>query len=123
MGIANAYGNKNYLDKMPLNKILEDYVMNDGQINYFGLDFRAKKLDIELLIRKHMVKQITLKEIKDICIALDMEQEYMDFYLLYFAKDDLNESEVQWYWEGVDRTNIDLIIRNTFQGYLDKMVK
>ena len=108
---------------MPLNKILEDYVMNDGQINYFGLDFRAKKLDIELLIRKHMVKQITLKEIKDICIALDMEQEYMDFYLLYFAKDDLNESEVQWYWEGVDRTNIDLIIRNTFQGYLDKMVK
>jgi len=123
VGIANAYGNKNYLDKMPLNKILEDYVMNDGQINYFGLDFRAKKLDIELLIRKHMVKQITLKEIKDICIALDMEQEYMDFYLLYFAKDDLNESEVQWYWEGVDRTNIDLIIRNTFQGYLDKMVK
>jgi len=65
----------------------------------------------------------TLKEIKDICIALDMEQEYMNFYLLYFAKDDLNESEVQWYWDGADRTNIDLIIRNIFQGYLDKMVK
>lgn len=65
----------------------------------------------------------TLKEIKDICIALDMEQEYMDFYLLYFAKDDLNESEVQWYWDGADRTNIDLIIRNIFQGYLDKIVK
>jgi hypothetical protein len=46
------------IDKMPLNKISEDYVRNDGQINYFGLDFRAKKLDIELLIRKHMVKQI-----------------------------------------------------------------
>lgn len=65
----------------------------------------------------------TLKEIKDICIALDMEEEYMDFYLLYFAKDDLNESEVQWYWDGADRTNIDLIIRNIFQGYLDKIVK
>lgn len=65
----------------------------------------------------------TLKEIKDICIALDMEQEYMDFYLLYFAKDDLNDSEVQWYWDDADRTNIDLIIRNIFQGYLDKMVK
>lgn len=65
----------------------------------------------------------TLKEIKDICIALDMEQEYIDFYLLYFAKDDLNDSEVQWYWDGADRTNIDLIIRNIFQGYLDKMVK
>jgi hypothetical protein len=61
----------------------------------------------------------TLREIKDICIALDMEQQYMDFYLLYFAKDDLNESEVQWYWDGADRTNIDLIIKNVFQRYLD----
>jgi len=61
----------------------------------------------------------TLKEIKDICIALDMEQEYMDFYLLYFAKDDLNESEVQWYCDGADRINIDLIIKNAFQRYLD----
>lgn len=43
----------------------------------------------------------------------------MDFYLLYFAKDDLNESEVQWYWNGADRINIDLIIKNAFQYYLD----
>lgn len=62
----------------------------------------------------------TLREIKDICIALDMEQQYMDFYLLYFAKDDLNESEVQWYWDGADRTNIDLIIRKVFEDYLDR---
>jgi len=33
----------------------------------------------------------TLNDIKDICIALDMEQKYMDFYLLNFAKNDLNE--------------------------------
>lgn len=65
----------------------------------------------------------TLKEIRNICMDLDMEQEYMDFYLLYFAKDDLNESGVQWYWDGAYRTNIDLIIRNIFQVYLDKMVK
>ncbi|WP_256006278.1 hypothetical protein [Pedobacter deserti] len=65
----------------------------------------------------------TLKEIKDICIDLDMEKEYMDFYLLYYAKDELNESEVQWYWDGADRTNIDIIIRNAFQDYLDKMVR
>lgn len=62
----------------------------------------------------------TLKDIKDICIALDMEQEYMDFYLLYFAKDDLNESEIQWYWNGADRTNIDQIIRKVFEDYLDR---
>nr|WP_132396737.1 hypothetical protein [uncultured Pedobacter sp.] len=61
-----------------------------------------------------------LREIKDICIALDMEKKYMDFYLLYFAKDDLNESEVQWYWDSADRTNIDQIIGKVFENYLDR---
>jgi hypothetical protein len=63
----------------------------------------------------------TLREVKDICIDLDMEKEYMDFYLLYFAKDDLNESENQWYWDGADRNNIDEIIRDKFQEYIDKI--
>lgn len=63
----------------------------------------------------------TLREVKDICIGLDMDSEYMDFYLLYFAKDDLNESENQWYWDGADRDNIDVIIKEKFQEYIDKI--
>lgn len=63
----------------------------------------------------------TLKEVKDICIELDMDKEYMDFYLLYFAKDDLNELENQWYWDGVDRNNIDKIIKEKFQEYIDRI--
>jgi hypothetical protein len=63
----------------------------------------------------------TLREVKDICIDLDMEMEYMDFYLLYFAKDDLNDSENQWYWDGADRNNIDKIIKDKFQEYIDKI--
>jgi hypothetical protein len=50
-----------------------------------------------------------------------MESEYMDFYLLYFAKDDLNESENQWYWDGADKNNIDEIIKRKFQEYIDKI--
>lgn len=63
----------------------------------------------------------TLREVKDICIELDMESEYMDFYLLYFAKDDLNDSENQWYWDCADRNNIDAIIKEKFQEYIDKI--
>lgn len=63
----------------------------------------------------------TLREVKDICIDLDMEKEYMDFYLLYFAKDDLNDSGNQWYWDGADRNNIDEIIKDKFQEYIDKI--
>lgn len=63
----------------------------------------------------------TLREVKDICIGLDMEKEYMDFYLLYFAKDELNESENQWYWDGADRNNIDKIIKVKFKEYIDSI--
>lgn len=63
----------------------------------------------------------TLREVKDICIELDMESEYMDFYLLYFAKDDLNDSENQWYWDCADRNNIDAIIKEKFQEYIEKI--
>ena len=63
----------------------------------------------------------TLKEVKDICIGLEMDKEYMDFYLLYFAKDDLNESENQWYWDGADRNNIDEIIKEKFKEYIDRI--
>lgn len=63
----------------------------------------------------------TLKELKDICIDLDMEHEYMNFYLLYYAKDDLNESEDQWYWEEANRSNIDDIIKAEFQAYMNKI--
>jgi hypothetical protein len=44
----------------------------------------------------------------------------MDFYLLYFAKDDLLIDEVQWYWEGANRENIDKIIRDKFRQWLNE---
>lgn len=62
----------------------------------------------------------TLKEVRDFCIELDMRKEYMDFYLLYFAKSDLIESENQWYWDGADRNNIDKIIKEKFKEYIDR---
>src|SRR5690606_14224144 len=40
----------------------------------------------------------TLKIFKDICSDSEMDSDYMDFYLLYFAKVDLSESGIQWYW-------------------------
>jgi hypothetical protein len=58
-----------------------------------------------------------LRELKNICTDLELDKEYMDFYLLYFAKEDLTESENQWYWNGADRTNIDSIIREKFESW------
>lgn len=60
----------------------------------------------------------TLRELREICLQLDYDSRYMDFYLLYFAKDDLMVDEVQWYWEGANRANIDQIIRDKFKQWL-----
>jgi hypothetical protein len=61
-----------------------------------------------------------LREFRDIYYELDAAAEYQDLALLYWAKDDLIYSEVQHYWDGADRTNIDKIISETFRQYIAK---
>ena len=54
----------------------------------------------------------SLAEIKEMCIKADYQSNIYDFYLLYFAYTELQESEVQWYWPNADRKNIvDIIIQ------------
>ena len=60
----------------------------------------------------------TLTIIKDLCIARDYQRDIYDFYLLYFAYTDLQESEVQWYWEGATRENIASIVRDRAEVFL-----
>ncbi|NRS90814.1 hypothetical protein HNQ02_003761 [Flavobacterium sp. 7E] len=49
-----------------------------------------------------------------------MENEYMNFYLLYFAKDDLRDQEYQYYWNDANRENIDQIITEYFKNWKTK---
>ena len=59
----------------------------------------------------------TLRKLKNICIELNLEHNYMNFYLLYFAKDDLVEQEYQHYWNDANRENIDDIITENFKNW------
>jgi len=61
----------------------------------------------------------TLQELSDICLMLDYSPVYMDFHLLYYAKMDLRVDVVQWYWGGADRNNIDQIIKEKFQEWIN----
>ena len=61
-----------------------------------------------------------LREFRDIYYELDADPEYQQLALLYWAKDDLIYSDVQHYWDGADRTNIDRIISETFREYIAK---
>lgn len=97
-------------------------------LNDLSLDYSDRKLVIKNYVYFIITNSVnipeayigTLRELKDICIDLDMEKEYFDFYLLYFAKDDLTESENQWYWDGANRSNIDEIITEQFVKWKTK---
>ena len=59
-----------------------------------------------------------LKELTEIYYELDMDREFQNFSLLYWAKDDLIYENYQHYWEGANRSNIDKIIIEQFEIYI-----
>lgn len=61
-----------------------------------------------------------LNILKEIYLELDYEGSLQQFYLLYYAKDDLQYSEVQWYVNGVDRNNIEEAIMIYFTEWLEE---
>lgn len=92
------------------------------------LDYSDKKVVIKdyvyYLINNSIKKPETyletLKELKEICLDLNLDPEYMDFYLLYFAKEDLIEQEYQHYWDNANRENIDEIVTESFAKWKTK---
>jgi hypothetical protein len=62
----------------------------------------------------------TLRELRDIYYQLGMDSRLTNFYLLYYAKNDLTGDDVQWYWEGANRENIDNIVKEQFKNWLSK---
>ena len=62
----------------------------------------------------------TLNILKDLCIETDYNTKLYDFYSLYFAKNDLNLSDMQMYWSGANRENIDSICLDYFSTWLKK---
>ena len=62
----------------------------------------------------------TLRDLNDLYLKLDYDIRFSDFSLLYYAKVDLEGSEVQWYWEGANRENIDSICFKHFYSCISE---
>lgn len=99
---------------------LTDKILAELQLDYSDKDHIIKNYAC-YLINNSLEGKISnfeaLDILKDICIELDYEKYLYDFYLLYFAKDDLSCSENQWYWEDATRENIDKIIVDYFNAW------
>ena len=99
-------------------------VLKDLQLDYSGKR-KVLKEYICFLITSNVEKPENyykiLRELRDIYYELDMDREYQDLALLYWAKDDLLHVNYQHYWEGANRENIDRIIKEQFQLFVQKL--
>lgn len=88
-----------------------------------GLDYSDKtkvlKNYIYFLITSNLDKPETystiLRECTDIYYDLNMNSEYQDLALLYWAKGDLLHADYQHYWDGANKENINAIIKEQFE--------
>ncbi|MGE5497232.1 MAG: hypothetical protein ACM3Q2_04145 [Syntrophothermus sp.] len=100
----------------------------DRAFNELGLDWSDKDKTLrayvsellEKMLSGGLTKKYVLKEIKDLYIEEDHREDLSDFYLLYYAIDDLESSEVQWYWIGATRENIDAIVADVSQNWIQE---
>jgi hypothetical protein len=93
-------------------------VLKDLQLDYSDKR-KALKNYVYFLITSNLDKPENyykvLRELRDIYYELDMDSEYQDLALLYWAKGDLLYADYQHYWDGGNRENIDSIIKERFE--------
>jgi len=106
--------NQFYMQKLT-NKVFEEL-----NLDYTDTEIIIKEY-ASYLINKSFDNEIScfdvLTTLKDLCIELDYERYLYDFYSLYFAKEDLLYTELQYYWDGATRENIEQIIIDYFKKW------
>jgi hypothetical protein len=113
-GISKPYNQFELQDLT--NKVLED----------LQLDYSDKRKTTKNYIYYLIISNIdkpnnyseVLKEFTDIYYEFNMDSEFQDLALLYWAKDDLIYEDHQHYWDGANRSNIDKIIKAQFELYI-----
>lgn len=63
----------------------------------------------------------TVRELKDVCLAMGYQEDLMDFYRLSFAHEDLQRADHTYYWDATP-ADIDDIIRAQAAAFLARSV-
>lgn len=58
-----------------------------------------------------------LDKLRSVCRYKNYDDGLLPFYLLAYAKEELEELGVQFYWKDADKSNIDSIIRDEFLAW------
>ncbi len=82
--------------------------------------FALTSAQARLVLDGETTQEAGLSEITQLCIELDYPRALMDFYLLHHTLDDLGHDEVQWYWPGASRSNIQQLIEERCRSWLEE---
>lgn len=93
------------------------------------LDYSDQKIVIRNYVSYLFTSEVTensdiqsilkgLRSLRDIYYELDYDNHIRPFYFLYYGVEDLQHDEVQWYIDGLDRSNIREIVNGTFTKWL-----
>lgn len=103
------------LPKSPNQWELHSYLK--AALTELGLQEKAGEAATLSYSAYHIIKIAERQEVKrnlammyEFCLRRDYDKLIFDFYLLYWAWQDLDYETVQHYWEGANRNNIEQIV-------------
>jgi hypothetical protein len=76
---------------------------------------------LEQILNDYEIRK-NLSKLYEICLNADMDSRLMPFYLLYHAWGDLEQIGENYYFDGADLENIEDVIKNEAQIWVDKYV-
>lgn len=75
---------------------------------------------IDQALNSKMSSKEVLGILKNLCMDRNYDKELFDFYLLAYAKQELEEAGEQFYWDGANNGNINTIINTEFLEWKSK---
>lgn len=100
------------------NKVFEELNLEYSDITKAVNDYFSF-LITECIDGKTTIDKV-LKKVYHLTIGDDCEDEYWNFHLLYWAKQDVESSDHQYYWDGANKDNIDEVVMNYFMEWKAK---
>lgn len=94
---------KNTLKELSLDAIPEEEIVY-GYVYYV----------IDQALSSKMSTKAVLGTLRDLCRDRDYDKKLFNFYSLSYAKQELEEAGVQFYWDGANNDNMDTIINTEF---------
>jgi hypothetical protein len=97
-----------------LKEISLDSMSNDEMV--YGYAYYL----IDQALNSRMSTKVVLGTLRDLCRDRDYDNDLYNFYSLSYAQQELDETGEQYYWEGTNSDNIDMIIDSEFKKWKSK---